>query len=144
MRACSVFLMAAAASAAQAQTPNAASPDFFETRIRPILANNCYSCHADSQLGGLRLDSAEAMLKGGARGPAIAPGDPDKSLLVTAVRQTLPDLKMPLGGKLKDSEVADLTAWVKAGAEWPKAAPPVAACCSGAARKRARQPAPQK
>src|SRR5215471_1566803 len=122
MRACFLFLMAVAATLAQAQTPNAASPDFFETRIRPILANNCYSCHADSQLGGLRLDSAEAMLKGGSRGPAVVPGDPDKSLLITAVRQTLPDLKMPLGGKLKDSEVADLTAWVKAGAPWPKAA----------------------
>ena len=54
-----------------AQSPDAASPDFFETKIRPILADNCYSCHTDSQLGSLRLDSAEAMLKGGSRGPAI-------------------------------------------------------------------------
>jgi truncated hemoglobin YjbI len=104
------------------QSPNAASPDFFETKIRPILVNNCYSCHTDSQLGGLRLDSAEAMLKGGMHGAAIVPGDPDKSLLITAVRQTREDLKMPLGGKLTDAEVADLTAWVKAGAPWPKAA----------------------
>ena len=133
MRACSVFLMAVAATLAQAQTPNAASPDFFETRIRPILANNCYSCHADSQLGGLRLDSAEAMLKGGSRGPAVVPGDPDKSLLITAVRQSLPELKMPLGGKLKDSEVADLTAWVKAGALWSKAAVPAAAASTASA-----------
>src|SRR5215469_7510939 len=123
MRACSVFLMAVAATLAQAQTPTAASPDFFETRIRPILANNCYSCHTDSQLGGLRLDSAEAMVKGGSRGPAVTPGDPDKSLLILAVRQTDSSLKMPMGGKLKDSEIADLTAWVKAGVVWPKTAP---------------------
>src|SRR5215469_17579264 len=125
MRACSVFLMALAASAAQAQTPNLASQDFFETKIRPILANNCYSCHTNSQLGGLRLDSAEAMAKGGSRGSAITPGDPDKSLIITAVRQTDPDLKMPMGGKLKDSEVADLAEWVKAGAVWSKSAAPV-------------------
>jgi hypothetical protein len=106
-----------------AQTPDVSSPDFFETKIRPILANNCYSCHTNSQLGGLRLDSAEAVAKGGSQGSAITPGDPDKSLIITAVRQTDPDLKMPLGGKLKDTEVADLTAWVKAGAVWPKAAP---------------------
>ena len=106
-----------------AQSPDAASPDFFETKIRPILADNCYSCHTDSQLGNLRLDSAQAMLKGGSRGPAITPGDPDKSLLITAVRQTDPGLQMPLGGKLKDTQIADLTAWVKAGAAWPKTVP---------------------
>src|SRR5262252_8289028 len=118
-----VLLVAVAACALRAQSPGAASPDFFETKIRPILANNCYSCHTNSQLGGLRLDSAEAMAKGGSRGSAITPGDPDKSLIITAVRQTDPDLKMPMGGKLKDAEVADLTAWVKAGAVWPKTAP---------------------
>ena len=60
------------------------------------------------------------MKKGGDRGIAVVPGDPDNSLLIKAVRQTDPSLKMPLGGKLKDSEIADLTAWVKAGAVWPK------------------------
>ena len=59
------------------------------------------------------------MLKGGSRGPAIVPGDPEKSLLIQAVRQTDPNLKMPMGGKLKDAEIADLVAWVKAGASWP-------------------------
>jgi mono/diheme cytochrome c family protein len=118
-----LLLAALTIGAVEGQTQEAASADFFENKIRPILANNCYSCHTGSQLGGLRLDSAEAMVKGGSRGPAITPGDPDKSLLITAVRQTNPDLKMPLGAKLKDSEVADLTAWVKAGAVWPKSAP---------------------
>ena len=72
----------AAVAALQAQSQQASSADFFETKIRPILADNCYSCHTSSQLGGLRLDSREAMLKGGTRGPALAPGDPQKSLLI--------------------------------------------------------------
>ncbi len=100
------------------------SPDFFENKIRPVLATQCFSCHAASQLGGLRLDSREAMLKGGASGPALAPGDPDKSLLITAVKQTTA-LKMPKGGKLKPEEISVLLEWVKAGAPWP-AAPSVA------------------
>src|SRR5712692_5680842 len=102
-----------------AQTVNAGTPEFFENKIRPILANNCFGCHTNSQLGGLRLDTLEAMKKGGKRGPAIVVGDAEKSLLIKAVRQTDPDLKMPSGGKLKPQEVADLEAWVKAGAVWP-------------------------
>ncbi len=105
---------------ALAQTQAAASPDFFETNIRPVLAGYCYGCHTDSALGGLRLDSREDMIKGGQRGVAVVPGDPDNSLLIKAIRQTDPALKMPLGGKLKDSEVANFAAWVKAGAVWPK------------------------
>src|SRR5271155_3818857 len=104
---------------------DAQSPDFFELKIRPVLATNCYACHANSALGGLRLDSRAAMLKGGKRGPAITPGDAEKSLLIQAVRQTDENLKMPQGGKLKDSEIADLAAWVKAGAVWPASATPV-------------------
>ena len=108
-----------------AATVGAQSPDFFELKIRPVLATNCYACHANSALGGLRLDSREAMLKGGKRGPAITPGDAEKSLLIQAVRQTDENLKMPQGGKLKDSEIADLAAWVKAGAVWPASAAPL-------------------
>jgi hypothetical protein len=112
------FLVAAVQPLA-AQTVNAGSSEFFENKIRPILANNCFGCHTNSQLGGLRLDTLEAMKKGGKRGPAIVIGDPEKSLLIKAVRQTDPDLKMPSGGKLKTQEIADLEAWVKAGAAWP-------------------------
>ena len=83
---------------------------FFEARIRPILAANCYDCHTEEQLGGLRLDSREAMLKGGTRGPAIVPGDPDHSLLIAAVRQA-GDLKMPKGGRLKASDGRALHIW---------------------------------
>ena len=96
--------------------------DFFENNIRPIIANNCSSCHVDANAGGLKLDSREALLKGGGRGPAIVPGEPDKSLIITAVHQTT-TLKMPKGGKLTPQEVADLTEWVKHGAVWPKSAP---------------------
>jgi cytochrome c553 len=73
-------------------------------------------------MGGLRLDSADAVAKGGKRGPAIVPGDPDKSLLLQAVRHSDPNLKMPMGNKLKDAQIADLAAWVQAGAPWPKRA----------------------
>ncbi|HWE51141.1 MAG TPA: PSD1 and planctomycete cytochrome C domain-containing protein [Bryobacteraceae bacterium] len=104
----------------QAPKTAAGTPEFFETKVRPVLANNCFGCHTNSALGGLRLDSLDAMKKGGKRGTALVPGDPDKSLLITAIRQTDAALKMPAGGKLKDSEIADLTAWVKAGALWPK------------------------
>jgi len=100
--------------------PLDAADEFFETKIRPILANNCYSCHASSQLAGLRVDSREALLKGGKSGPAITPGDPDNSLLITAVRQTSDKLKMPMGGKLKKEEVEALTEWVRGGAVWPE------------------------
>jgi len=96
----------------------ASFPEFFESRIRPILANNCYGCHTSSKLGGLRVDSREALLTGGASGPALKPGEPDKSLLIQAVLQT-GELKMPKGSKLKKDEIDDLAAWVKAGAEWP-------------------------
>jgi mono/diheme cytochrome c family protein len=114
------FLVISAASAPLfAQASNAGTPEFFETRIRPILANNCFGCHTNSQLGGLRLDTLEGMKKGGKRGPAIVPGDPEKSLLVKAIRQTDSDLKMPYGGKLRASEIGDIEAWVKGGAAWP-------------------------
>jgi len=96
--------------------------DFFENNVRPILANNCASCHGESTSGGLKLDSREAMLKGGEHGAAVVPGDPSKSLIITAVHQNTA-LKMPKGGKLNEQEVADLTQWVKQGAVWPKSAP---------------------
>jgi len=118
-------------AAAWSATLGADSAEFFETKIRPVLASNCYSCHSGSKLGGLRVDSREALLQGGKSGAAIVPGDPDKSLLIKAVRQTEAKLKMPMGGKLKDTEVEDLVAWVKAGATWPEAAKAPAAVTSG-------------
>ena len=125
---CQILLpLVISVSVALAQSPN--TPEFFETKIRPILVNNCFSCHTNTAMGGLRLDSAEAMLKGGSkRGAAVVAGDPDKSALILAVRHSDPDPKfrMPLGSKLKDADIDALTAWVKAGAVWPKAIPTAA------------------
>jgi mono/diheme cytochrome c family protein len=94
--------------------------EFFETRIRPVLAQNCLGCHGkDVQKSGLRLDSLAGMKAGGDSGPAIVPGDPTKSLLIQAVKQA-GDLKMPPNGtKLAANEVADLVTWIKMGAPWP-------------------------
>ncbi|MDQ6664247.1 MAG: PSD1 and planctomycete cytochrome C domain-containing protein, partial [Acidobacteriota bacterium] len=94
--------------------------DFFESRIRPVLAKNCYACHTGSHMGGLQLDSRERLIKGGDDGPAISPGDPGKSLLIQAVRQTHARIKMPPAGKLADREIEDLALWVKEGAAWPE------------------------
>src|SRR5205814_8880119 len=101
------FLSLAAASSAAAQSFPANSPDFFETKIRPVLIKNCYSCHTTSQMSGLRVDSLDAITKGGKRGPALVPGNSAGSLLLQAIRQTDPALKMPMGGKLSDAEIAD-------------------------------------
>src|SRR4051812_42145634 len=110
----------AAGSAIQAAPPSG-QVESFEARIRPILAANCYDCHTDQRMGGLRVDSREALLKGGRSGPAIVPGDPDKSLLIQAVRQA-GALKMPKGGVLRPDDVSALAAWIRGGAKWPDAA----------------------
>jgi hypothetical protein len=124
----------AARDAAIQSTPAAAqSADFFEARVRPVLAANCYDCHADGQMGGLRLDSREGLLKGGRSGPALLPGDPDKSLLIQAVRQTSETLKMPKGGRLKPDEIEALSEWVRAGAIWPASAAASVATTTAAA-----------
>jgi mono/diheme cytochrome c family protein len=104
--------------------PASDDDEFFETRIRPLLSANCFACHTDSQLGGLRLDSRDSLLKGGKSGPAVVPGNPERSLLILAVKQTDERLKMPMGGtKLKADEINDLTSWVKMGAPWPQKNP---------------------
>lgn len=103
-----------------AQGQPATAPDFFESKIRPILSANCYACHTNSALGGLRVDSSEGLLKGGKRGTAIVPGDPENSLLIKAIKHLDDTYKMPMGGKLKDADIEALIAWVKAGAVWPK------------------------
>src|ERR1043165_1434436 len=97
--------------------------EFFEMKVRPVLAKNCYTCHTESKMGGLRLDSADAVKQGGKSGPPIVAGKPDESLLIQAIRQTHERLKMPPNGKLKDQEIADIAEWVKSGAVWPAGNP---------------------
>ena len=116
-----------------------ATPDIFENRVRPILANNCYGCHASTALGGLRLDSAEGMKKGGKRGPAVVAGDPETSWLIKAIRHTDDNLKMPFGAKLKAGDIADLESWVKAGAVWPATAGAAKAASTGFINEERRQ-----
>src|SRR6185369_13663010 len=96
---------------------SAAEPDpiaFFETKIRPVLVENCYECHstAKKQKGGLLLDTKGGWEKGGDTGPAITPGDPGKSLLIQAIRHTDPDLAMPPKKTLTDAQIVDFEAWV--------------------------------
>jgi cytochrome c553 len=109
---------------ALAQSPSrddASSVDFFEKKVRPILANNCYTCHSadTNSKGGLRVDDRNGLLQGGGKGPAVVPGHPDKSLLVQRITQTDEKLRMPLEGQLKPEEIAVLTAWIQNGAAWP-------------------------
>ena len=122
---CQLALAAGLASAA-------VTDEFFESKVRPVFARNCYSCHTDARSGGLRLDSAEAFAKGGKSGPPVVAGKPDESLLIQAIRQTHERIKMPPGGKLKDEEIAAVVEWVKSGAVWPKGAPAGTATASPA------------
>ena len=112
-----------------AGTPTPEQVEFFERKIRPVLAEQCYSCHSHSGeklKANLFLDSREDILKGGDTGPAMVVGQPEKSLLVEAVGYGNPDLQMPPKKRLSAEQVADLTAWVRDGAPWPIEAPKTA------------------
>src|SRR5580693_7680288 len=117
-----------APSAAAGRAPTKDQLDFFETRIRPIFTANCYQCHSGSvnpPKGNLELDWQGGWEKGGDSGPAIVPGDPEKSLLIQAVRYADPGLHMPPSGKLSDAQINDLVTWVRMGAPDPRTARPV-------------------
>src|SRR3954471_8057491 len=89
LAACAVVVSATSVLAATTSPPTADQVQFFENKVRPILANNCYKCHssqAEKLKGGLSLEFKESTLKGGDTGPALVPGDPEKSLLIKAVR----------------------------------------------------------
>src|SRR5665213_3640084 len=89
-------------------------------RATGILEQRCFVCHGTGLAqSGLRLNSRDAALKGGTRGPALVAGNASGSLLVQAIRRT-GDLSMPPGPKLADSEIATIGQWVDAGAVWPK------------------------
>src|SRR5205823_999215 len=100
-----------AAFPAMPAEPDPAGIEFFEKRVRPVFAEHCYSCHsktAEKVKGGLLLDTRDGVLKGGDNGPAIVEGDPDRSLLIKAVRYTDDDLQMPprkSGGRLPAEQI---------------------------------------
>ena len=100
----------------------AAKPEaeFFESKVRPVLAGRCYDCHAENATAGLRLDSREGLLKGGKSGPAIKPGDPENSILLHAIKGVKGRMGMPPTGlRLEVHEFDSLTQWVAMGAPWP-------------------------
>jgi len=113
-------LVLLAAGAVCAEEPRAAL-DYFEREVRPILVDHCQKCHgAGKQESDLRLDSREALLKGGVSGPAIVSGQPGKSTLIAAIRHE-GDIKMPPKSKLTEAQIAAVTHWVASGAVWPSA-----------------------
>src|SRR5262249_32037307 len=92
--------------------------DFYQTKVRPLLNSQCLMCHNnEKRTNGLSLESREALLTGGNRGPAAEPGKPESSRLIQAVEYAT-DLKMPPTGKLGDEEIARLKRWVEMGLPW--------------------------
>jgi mono/diheme cytochrome c family protein len=95
----------------------------FHKHVLPLLRTKCISCHGpEKQEGGLRLDSREAAMKGGAQGPAIVPMDSDGSLFLRAIEFADPELQMPPKQKLSETEISILTQWIQDGAVWPDGA----------------------
>jgi len=117
-RACLIGLVLAGAVSSAAQDDE---HELFETRIRPVLAENCFVCHTEQALGGLRLDARDHLLEGGVSGPAIEPGEPEKSLLIRALRHESDELAMPMGGdQLSEAQISDFVRWIELGALWPE------------------------
>jgi hypothetical protein len=115
-----LLLNSVALAAKPVDRPSPEAVHFFETRVRPVLIDNCFKCHAEAkQRGGLRVDSRAALLIGGDQGTALVPGKPEVSLLVKAIRHEDEQLKMPPAKKLAKEQVADLTRWIQLGAPWP-------------------------
>ncbi|MEO5740485.1 MAG: PSD1 and planctomycete cytochrome C domain-containing protein [Vicinamibacterales bacterium] len=117
----SITVCVGASTSLAAQTPDI---EFFEAKIRPVLAQKCYGCHNSKMAapkGGLVLDSKEGIMKGGASGPALVPGKPAESRLLKALSYTDPLAQMPPSGKLPDTVLADFEQWVARGAADPRA-----------------------
>jgi len=117
-------LSASGPIAADQDSPAAEDLDFFEQRIRPLLADHCAECHGgvgQKTHGGLALDTRSGWRRGGDSGPAIVPGKPDESLLIRAIRYADDELQMPPDGKLSAEQIADLEQWVRRGAADPRA-----------------------
>ena len=109
--------------AANDRTEQAAKVEFFEKKIRPILVEYCYECHAfasEDNGGELRLDGAVGLNKGGTRGPVISKEKPQESLLLQAILYDIPDLQMPPAGKLPPSAIDDIRTWIEQGAVDPR------------------------
>jgi Protein of unknown function (DUF1553)/Protein of unknown function (DUF1549)/Planctomycete cytochrome C len=114
----------APATADSPRGDDARSEAFFENRVRPVLAGTCFRCHGGQKVsGGLRVDAREPLVKGGESGPAIDLHAPAESLLIRAIARQEDVAGMPPDKPLPAQQVSDLTAWIKAGAPWPKQSP---------------------
>lgn len=118
-----VVLLASLPAAVRGQPSDDAA--FFETRIRPVLVRHCYECHSSAAAevkGGLLVDFRDGLRKGGDSGAAVVPGNPDGSLLLSALRHE--SFEMPPAGKLPDDVVSDFETWIRSGAADPRDEPP--------------------
>src|SRR5262249_42125075 len=103
--------------------PTADQVAFFEKKIRPVLVDQCGKCHsatAEKLKGGLLLDTRDGLRKGGDSGPAVVPGNPDRSTLIKALRYTAESMKMRPKAELPHDVIRDFEAWVKMGAPDPR------------------------
>src|SRR5258706_310298 len=121
-----IVLFFSSALMAQPATPDRARLlEFFETKVRPVLAEQCFSCHGNlaKPKGGIRLDRKEFVFQASEE-PLVVPGHPEKSLLIKAIRHE-GEHKMPPPPKTKlsASVIEDITTWVKLGAVWPDEKP---------------------
>ncbi len=92
---------------------------FFQDKVFPILESRCFECHGDGDVEAeLHLTSRKAILQGGESGAAMVPGDPDRSLIIQAMRYE--SFQMPPRNKMPDEEIAIIAKWIQDGAEWPE------------------------
>ena len=119
-----VVLWAVVGVAAAADPTDKSGLDFFEAKIRPVLVRHCYQCHSAKAAagkmlkGGLQVDTREGLLRGGENGPALIAGQPEKSLLVAALKHD--GLEMPPKNQLPAAIVADFEKWIRLGAPDPR------------------------
>ena len=113
------LFLALALLTGQDRTPDRDGIAFFEQKIRPVLAEKCYACHSarvKKPKANLYLDSRPGLLRGGDQGPALVAGDPDRSILIRAIRHSDGKLRMPPKGKLADRIIRDFEQWIRRGA----------------------------
>ncbi|QJW96276.1 c-type cytochrome domain-containing protein [Frigoriglobus tundricola] len=112
-------------TAAEPPAPDAKAVEFFETKIRPVLVEQCYKCHSEEAAkekklkGGLKLDTKAGLLAGGDTGAALVPGKPDAGTLLKSMKYD-GELQMPPKGKLPDAVVKDFEKWIADGAADPR------------------------
>jgi len=121
-----MMVVSAFANAESPQKPTPAAIEYFEKKVRPILVDNCYTCHSadTNSKGGLRVDDRNGLITGGSKGPAVVPGQPEKSLLIKAVRHDKGAPVMPPKKDISEEDIVVLTKWIQDGAAWPEVRTP--------------------